>query len=175
MKGSQTLKKFVIGILSIAVLAILLVGCVGTGDSVGVMPQSQIDADVQSVASSTVWGVANGTVVISNYQPGDTAYGVLVLHNGNAGQDTFYLSSESPYALMNVPPQTTTTTTVTPMLVAVQSYQVTMNPMETVVIPVTFRMPKNVAFNKNYKFNIDVTDNQSSFINPGYQQEWKVY
>ena len=169
------MKKFVIGILSIAVLAILLVGCVGTGDSVGVMPQSQIDADVQSVASSTVWGVANGTVVISNYQPGDTAYGVLVLHNGNAGQDTFYLSSESPYALMNVPPQTTTTTTVTPMLVAVQSYQVTMNPMETVVIPVTFRMPKNVAFNKNYKFNIDVTDNQSSFINPGYQQEWKVY
>jgi hypothetical protein len=175
LKGSQTLKKFVIGILSIAVLAILLVGCVGTGDSVGVMPQSQIDADVQSVASSTVWGVANGTVVISNYQPGDTAYGVLVLHNGNAGQDTFYLSSESPYALMNVPPQTTTTTTVTPTLVAVQSYQVTMNPMETVVIPVTFRMPKNVAFNKNYKFNIDVTDNQSSFINPGYQQEWKVY
>ena len=76
---------------------------------------------------------------------------------------------------MNVPPQTTTTTTVTPMLVAVQSYQVTMNPMETVVIPVTFRMPKNVAFNKNYKFNIDVTDNQSAFINPGYQQEWKVY
>ena len=169
------MKKFVIGILSIAVLAILLVGCLGTGDSVGVMPQSQIDADVQSVASSTVWGVANGTVVISNYQPGDTAYGVLVLHNGNAGQDTFYLSSESPYALMNVPPQTTTTTTVTPMLVAVQSYQVTMNPMETVVIPVTFRMPKNVAFNKNYKFNIDVTDNQSSFVNPGYQQEWKVY
>jgi hypothetical protein len=169
------LKKFLIGILSIAVLAILLVGCVGTGDSVGVMPQSQIDADVQSVASSTVWGVANGTVVISDYQPGDTAYAVLVLHNGSAGQDTFYLSSESPYAFMQVPSPTTTTTTVTPTLVAVQNYQETKNPMETVVIPVNFQMPKNVAFNRNYKFNIDVTDNQSAFINPGYQQEWKVY
>lgn len=160
-----------------AAMAILFTGCVGTGDAVGVMPQSQIDADVQSVATSPVWGVANGVVTISDYQPGDTANGVLVLHNGNAGQDTFYLSSESPYALMQVPPPatTTTTTTVTPTLVAVQNYQVTMNTMETVVIPVTFQMPKNVAFNKNYKFNIDVTDQQTSFINPGYQQEWKVY
>ena len=158
-----------------AILAILFAGCVGTGNSVGVMPQSQIDADVQSVATSPVWGVANGVVTIGDYQPGDIAHAVLVLHNGNAGQDTFYLSSESPYALMQVPPQTTATTTVTPTLVAVQNYQVTMNPMETVVIPVDFQMPKNVAFNKNYKFNIDVTDNQSAFINPGYQQEWKVY
>ena len=91
-----------------AAMAILFTGCVGTGDAVGVMPQSQI-YDVQSLATSPVWGVANGVVTISDYQPGDTANGVLVLHNGNAGQDTFYLSSESPYALMQVhlpPPRT---------------------------------------------------------------------
>jgi hypothetical protein len=76
---------------------------------------------------------------------------------------------------MNVQSQITTTTTVTPTLVAVQNYHVTMNPMETLVIPVTFQMPKNVAFNKNYKFNIDVIDQQTSFINPGYQQKWEVY
>jgi len=158
------------------VTAILFAGCVGTGSSVGNMPQSQIDADVQSVASSPMWGVANGTVTISDYQPGDTANGVIVLHNGSAGQDTFYLASESPYALMVVPSQTpTTTTTVTTTTVASQNCQVTMNAMETLVIPVTFQMPKNVAFNKNYKFNIDVTDQQTAFINPGYQQEWKVY
>lgn len=169
------MKKVLIGILAIATIAVLFTGCVGTGNSVGNMPQSQIDADVQSVASSPVWGVANATVIISDYQPGDIAHGVLVLHNGNAGQDTFYLSSESLYALMNVQSQITTTTTVTPTLVAVQNYHVTMNPMETLVIPVTFQMPKNVAFNKNYKFNIDVIDQQTSFINPGYQQKWEVY
>ena len=169
------MKKFAIGILAMAVLALLLVGCVGTGNSVGNMPQSQIDADVQSVATSTVWGVANGVVTIGDYQPGDTVNGVIVLHNGSAGQDTFYLASESPYALMVVPSQTTTTTTVTTTTVASQNCQVTMNAMETLVIPVTFQMPKNVAFNKNYKFNIDVTDQQTAFINPGYQQEWKVY
>jgi len=170
-----TLKKVLIGVLAIASIAVLFTGCVGTGNSVGNMPQSQIDADVQSVASSPVWGVANATVIISDYQPGDIAHGVIVLHNGNAGQDTFYLASESPYAMMIVPSPTTMTTTVTPTQVAVQNYQVTMNAMETLVIPVTFQMPKNVAFNKNYKFNIDVTDQQTAFINPGYQQEWKVY
>ena len=169
------MKKVLIGVLAIASIAVLFTGCVGTGNSVGNMPQSQIDADVQSVASSPVWGVANATVIISDYQPGDIAHGVIVLHNGNAGQDTFYLASESPYAMMIVPSPTTTTTTVTPTQVAVQNYQVTMNAMETLVIPVTFQMPKNVAFNKNYKFNIDVTDQQTAFINPGYQQEWKVY
>ena len=169
------MKKVLIGILAIASIAVLFTGCVGTGNSVGNMPQSQIDADVQSVASSPVWGVANATVIISDYQPGDIAHGVIVLHNGNAGQDTFYLASESPYAMMIVPSPTTMTTTVTPTQVAVQNYQVTMNAMETLVIPVTFQMPKNVAFNKNYKFNIDVTDQQTAFINPGYQQEWKVY
>ena len=169
------MKKVLIGILAIATIAVLFTGCVGTGNSVGNMPQSQIDADVQSVASSPVWGVANATVIISDYQPGDIAHGVIVLHNGNAGPDTFYLASESPYAMMIVPSPTTMTTTVTPTQVAVQNYQVTMNAMETLVIPVTFQMPKNVAFNKNYKFNIDVTDQQTAFINPGYQQEWKVY
>ena len=169
------MKKVLIGILAIASIAVLFTGCVGTGNSVGNMPQSQIDADVQSVASSPVWGVANATVIISDYQPGDIAHGVIVLHNGNAGQDTFYLASESPYAMMIVPSPTTMTTTVTPTQVAVQNYQVTMNAMETLVIPVTFQMPKNVAFNKNYKFNFDVTDQQTAFINPGYQQEWKVY
>ena len=169
------MKKVLIGILAIASIAVLFTGCVGTGNSVGNMPQSQIDADVQSVASSPGWGVANATVIISDYQPGDIAHGVIVLHNGNAGQDTFYLASESPYAMMIVPSPTTMTTTVTPTQVAVQNYQVTMNAMETLVIPVTFQMPKNVAFNKNYKFNIDVTDQQTAFINPGYQQEWKVY
>ena len=138
------MKKVLIGILAIATIAVLFTGCVGTGNSVGNMPQSQIDADVQSVASSPVWGVANATVIISDYQPGDIAHGVIVLHNGNAGQDTFYLASESPYAMMIVPSPTTMTTTVTPTQVAVQNYQVTMNAMETLVIPVTFQMPKNV-------------------------------
>jgi hypothetical protein len=163
----------IFGLAAIAVIGIGLTHIKGNGISVYTIPQKDIDTAVSQVADIQNWCIGNALVTVSDYQPGDTINEMIVVHNGSDQVNTFSVASQSVYAALIDWTVTTTTTTTQ----AEEPNTVTLQPMESKVVYITFKIPKDTAFNPAYNFmvNVNKVSQNSDFIQTAYQQKWKVY
>lgn len=163
------------------VALIYVSGHLGSSNQVYTIPQTEVNTAVSQVANNPNWCLGNALVTVGDYRPGDTINEVIVLHNGNDAIGSFTVQSQSSY--INLidpnPPVTTTSTTTTdmPTVNNTSLSDISLQPMETRVVKLAFKIPPKTSFSTGYTFMVDVnrTASTDQMIVTAYQQKWKVY
>ena len=158
-----------------ATALIYVSGHLGSSNQVYTIPQNDIDTAVNQVKDNPNWCLGNALVTVGDYQPGDTINEVIVLHNGNDAIGSFTVQSESDYLVMFDNSQSTKD--VVDPIFPTSLTGISLQPMETKVINLVFKIPPKTKFETGYTFLVDVhrTASTDQMILSAYQQKWKVY
>lgn len=131
--------------------------------------QQVVDDAVLNVSNSSDWCIGVPKIEIGDYKAGVNCNGVIVIHNGNDKERTIHLS----YAVPNKgePPPFECITWVT-----ISLYEITLMPMETMVIPIDFMIPKTVEnYPDKFEFHILAEEvGSNATVQIAYRQRWII-